>query len=121
MPPSVALKHLHGKTIRSAVTQVIYAGETLVGMLAYCHEDDPEDLELYWIFRLMIDERHQQRGYGTEAMKLAIDEIKQRGARRICTMHKTENASAVSMYRKLGFQDIGFHGDGDVLLEMVAV
>ena len=35
--------------------RAIYNDEELVGMLAYCHETEPEDLELFWIFRLMID------------------------------------------------------------------
>lgn len=98
--------------------RAIYADERLVGMLAYCHEDDPEDLELYWIFRLMIDRTQQQNGYGSKAMRLAMEEIKERGGKRVRTMHNPDNAVAAAMYRTLGFRDIGHMDDGDCLLEL---
>lgn len=34
--------------------RAIYGGKKMIGMIAYCHETEPEDLQLYWIFRLMI-------------------------------------------------------------------
>ncbi|MCO6045626.1 GNAT family N-acetyltransferase [Aeoliella sp. ICT_H6.2] len=98
--------------------RAIYADGTMVGLVAFCHENDPEDLELYWVFRLMIDKHYQGQGIGTAAMRLAIDEIAALGARRIRTMHKPTNTVAASLYANLGFQDIGFDDDGDVLLEM---
>ena len=96
----------------------IYSDEQPVGMLAYCHEKEPEDLELYWIFRLMIDKDHQRKGYAESAMKLAIEQIWQQGGKRIRTMHKPENIAAPALYAKLGFQNIGLHDDGDTLLEL---
>lgn len=99
--------------------RAIYQGDTMVGLIAFCEEDDPPDPELYWIFRLMIDKQHQAQGIGTAAMRLAIDEIAQLGARRIRTMHKPSNEVATRLYPKLGFRNIGFHDDGDVLLELV--
>lgn len=98
--------------------RAIYADDLLVGMLAYCHEDDPEDLELYWIFRLMIDRHYQGNGYGIDAMRLAIDEIKKLGAKRVRTMHKPENSAAAAIYAKLGFRPAGTLDDGDCLLEL---
>ncbi|QDU57355.1 GNAT family N-acetyltransferase [Aeoliella mucimassa] len=97
--------------------RAIYADGTLTGLLAYCHEDDPLDYELYWIFRLMIDKQHQRKGIGREAMKLAIAEIESLGAKRVRTMHKPTNTAAAALYQTLGFHNIGFHDDGDVLLE----
>ena len=96
----------------------IYAAEQPVGMLAYCHETEPEDLELFWIFRLMIDKNHQRKGFAKSAIKLAIDEIRKLGGKRIRTMHKPQNVAAPALYAKLGFQNIGLHEDGDTLLEL---
>lgn len=98
--------------------RAIYAGDELVGMLAFCHEDDPEDLELYWLFRLLIAPGNQGRGYATEAIQLAVHEMKDLGATRIRTMHKPSNSVAARLYKKLGFLDIGVHEDGDALLEL---
>ena len=98
--------------------RAIYLGDRLVGLLAYTHEDDPPDAELFWIFRLMIDKNYQRRGIGMAAMQLAIAEIAELGASRIRTMHKPTNLAAASLYKNLGFSEIGFLDDGDVLLEM---
>lgn len=98
--------------------RAIYSNGEMVGLLAYCQEDDPPDAELYWIFRLMIDKHYQRQGIGIAAMRLAIEEIGALGASRIRTMHKPTNLAAASLYRKLGFRGIGFLDDGDVLLEM---
>ncbi len=100
------------------VLRTIYSDDSMVGLMAYCPEDDPPDTELYWIFRLMIDKNHQGQGIGTAAMRLAVDEIREIGARRVRTMHKPTNIQAAAMYGKLGFQGIGVLDDGDMLLEM---
>ncbi|MEX1232882.1 MAG: GNAT family N-acetyltransferase [Planctomycetaceae bacterium] len=98
--------------------RAIYLGDQLVGLLAYAHEDDAPDEELFWIFRLMVDKNYQRQGIGLAAMQLAIAEIAELGASRIRTMHKPTNLAAASLYRKFGFREIGFLDDGDVLLEM---
>lgn len=98
--------------------RAIYNGDRLVGLIAYTHEVDPPDDELFWIFRLMVDKNHQRQGIGLAAMKLAIAEIAELGSSRIRTMHKPTNRTAASLYKKLGFREIGFLDDGDVLLEL---
>ena len=99
--------------------RAIYADQQLVGMLAFCHENDPEDLELFWIFRLMIDVAQQRNGFGLEAMRLAIEEIQMLGGKRVRTMHKPENTAAATLYAKLSFCEVGRLDDGDRLLERV--
>jgi len=99
--------------------KAIYHDELVVGMLAYCHENDPEDLGLFWIFRLIIDRSCQGKGFGSEAMKLAICEMKNLGAIRIRTMHKPSNLIASSLCEKLGFKLTGeILDDGDMLREL---
>ncbi|MCB1090143.1 MAG: GNAT family N-acetyltransferase [Verrucomicrobiae bacterium] len=99
--------------------RAIYDDESLVGMLAYCPEDEPENLELFWLFRLMIDVSHQGKGFGAAAVTLAIDEMWRLGARRIRTMHKPGNAIASSLYEILGFEPTGERlEDGDIVREL---
>ena len=98
--------------------RAIYLDDRMVGLLAYAHEDDAPDEDLFWIFRLMVDKNYQRQGIGLAAMQLAIAEIAELAASRIRTMHKPTNLAAASLYRKLGFREIGFLDDGDVLLEM---
>lgn len=99
--------------------RAIYDDDLLVGMLAYCHEDELEDFQLYWIFRLMVDVAHQGNGFGFAAVRLAIGEIETLGAKRIRTMHKPSNTIASSLYEKLGFEHTGeILDDGDLVREL---
>lgn len=98
--------------------RAIYKDNEVVGFLVYCHEDDPEDLELYWLFRFMFDRRHQNHGYASTALQLLVNEVRALGGRRLHTMHKPNNVHAASAYKKFGFSDIGFLDDGDVHLEL---
>ncbi len=81
----------------------IYDGEQMVGFAMY--GIDPDDNN-YWIYRLMIDEEHQGKGFGTEAVKLIIDEIKRintAGIPLIMIGYNQENAGARATYIKAGF------------------
>ena len=98
--------------------RAIYKKEDAIGFLAFCVEDEPPDPELYWLFRFMIDKKFQNKGYGTEALKLVIKEIKGLGAKRIYTMHKPKNKIAKKLYQKIGFSYIGSLEDGDLLMEI---
>lgn len=98
--------------------RAIYFQEKVIGMLAFCHENEPEDFELFWIFRFMIDKDFQNKGLGLKALELAIAEIKGLGAKFIRTMHKPGNLQAASVYLKIGFKHIGELEDGDSLLEL---
>jgi diamine N-acetyltransferase len=48
----------------------IYYGEEMVGFTLYGIDEDDHE---YWIYRMMIDEKHQGKGYGKEAVKLRKD------------------------------------------------
>lgn len=98
--------------------RAIYKDQKVIGFVAFCVEDDPPDPELYWIFRFMVDQNFQGLGYGTKALNLVIEEIKQLGAKRIYTMHKPKNNIAGKLYQKAGFIYIGQLDDGDLLMEM---
>ena len=74
----------------------------------------------YSIWRLMIDKRYQKRGYGREAIKLALDFIRTWpcGKAEYCSLsYEPENNVARELYRSLGFMENG-EMDGD---EIVAV
>lgn len=74
----------------------------------------------YSIWRLMIDKRYQKRGYGREAIKLALDFIKTWpcGKAEYCFLsYEPENVVAAKLYHSFGFEENG-EMDGD---EIVAV
>lgn len=98
--------------------RAIYCENKVIGLLSYCHETDPVDLELFCIFRFMIDKDHQGKGYGSQALALVAEEIKAAGGKRIQTMHKPKNKAAAKSYRNFGFKEIGVLDDGDIHLEI---
>ena len=79
----------------------IYNDDVMVGFLMYCIS--PEDNE-YWIYRLMVDEKYQRKGYAYEAMQQLLEIItadKTHSKIYLDTGH--DNIEALNLYEKLGF------------------
>lgn len=80
----------------------ICADGEAVGFVMYCL--DAEDNE-YWLYRLMVDERHQRKGYAEAAMKLILAEIKKdAGRHKMYLGVDLSGAAAPELYKKLGFR-----------------
>ncbi|MDR7071500.1 GNAT family N-acetyltransferase [Fictibacillus barbaricus] len=85
---------------------IYYKGKT-VGFLMF--NSIMEELDGYWIYRIMVDKNYQQKGIGKTATKLMIDElINKTNAKRIVVGYHPENRGAHQLYASLGFVD---HGD----------
>ena len=73
--------------------------------------DAPEALKNnYSIWRLMIDKRYQNRGYGREAIRLALDFIRTWpcGKAEYCEIScEPENKVARELYHSMGFMENG--------------
>lgn len=95
----------------------IYDGDTPVGFLMLSHGVDPDWTDApaiahgtYFLWRFMIDQRYQGRGYGKQALGLALDFIKTcpRGRSKLWwTAWHPENAVAAKLYRSFGFRETG--------------
>ena len=84
----------------------IYAEDKFVGFLMY--NSVPEELNGYWIYRIMVDKEYQGQGIGKIATKLMISEIaKIPNAKRIVVGYHPENVNAHKLYASLGFIDNG--------------
>lgn len=81
--------------------RAIYNDETMVGFLMYAC--DPDD-GIHYIPRLMIDERFQKNGYGREAMRLLLEEFKEKNIDYVEILHKPDNDVAIKLYRSFGFE-----------------
>ncbi|MTW13898.1 GNAT family N-acetyltransferase [Pseudoduganella eburnea] len=84
--------------------RAIYAGDEPVGFLLYADlglEGKPGE---FGVWRLMIDLRHQGKGYGRTALQLALAEIRARGGvRKIWIACQPDNTIARDLYAGLGF------------------
>ena len=106
----------------------IYENETPVGFLMIGF-----DIDDYWddapsiakgnynLWRLMIDKAYQRRGYGKEAVQLALDFIKSFpcGRAGYCWLsYEPENEAARQLYRSFGFSETG-DTDGEELIAVL--
>ncbi|QED46575.1 GNAT family N-acetyltransferase [Cytobacillus dafuensis] len=67
-----------------------------------------EELDGYWIYRIMVDKNYQQKGIGKKATKLMIDEMsKLPNCKKIVVGYHPENIGAHQLYASLGFIDNG--------------
>ena len=102
---SNAVSIAQSKVMPECIPQAIYNDSVLVGFLMYCIDRIDNN---YWVYRLMIDERYQGKGYGKEAMEIIIEKIKKdKSKTRILTSAEPENIIAKELYKKLGFKLTG--------------
>ena len=93
----------------------IYYGDKPVGFIMvgfdahFLGEEDPDVLKKqYFIWRFMIDKRYQNKGYGKQAFKLALDFIKTlpEGEAELCWVsYEPSNTKAKNLYASFGFKE----------------
>ena len=66
----------------------------------------------------MIDEKHQGRGIGKEALNQIIVYFKENGATNIRLSTKAGNEKAISLYKSFGFRETGEKSNGEELFEL---
>jgi diamine N-acetyltransferase len=86
------------------IPKAIYADEQLVGFAMYGTESKHN---IPFITRLIIDYKHQRKGYGKAAMRLIIEELRSLGNQEIYTSIVSTNEAAKELYTSIGFRDTG--------------
>jgi len=102
------------------IVYAIYSDEMAVGfaMIEYTgveyetEEMDNKGVPFYYLWRLMIDENHQNKGYGKLAMELIISEIKKHpkgpaNAFYTSVVMEEVNPVGANFYLSLGFEKTG--------------
>lgn len=104
------------KAFPECICLAIYQDDVLVGFTMYCIDSDDKE---YWIYRLMIDAKHQSKGYGKEAMEKLIERIKQDQEHKVIYLSfEPENNLAKGLYEKLGFEADGRIIDGEIVYKI---
>ena len=99
------------------VPLALYEGDTPVGFTMYGL--DVEDTE-YWIYRLMIDQRHQSKGYGRQALAMVLERIRQDKAHhRVYLSCNPDNAWGRALYESVGFRPDGRMVHGEIVHQLV--
>jgi len=78
--------------------------------------DPEEDANAVYVWRLLIDQNEQQKGFGTGAMRLIEEWAQSRGVPKMLIHAVPENAIALKLYEHLGYQRTGRLVDGEVEL-----
>lgn len=93
------------------ITKAIYHQEEMVGFLMYTK--NYEENELY-LCRLMIDQKHQGKGYGKAALE-RLREIAMSDERihKMSLSTNPKNANGIRLYKKFGFVDMNVMDDGE--------
>lgn len=102
----------------------IYHGDIPIGFIMFGYCATLDDVHLfydgyrvetadfmigsYYIWRFMIDQRYQGKGYGKEAFRLALDYIRSFpcGSAKCCYLdYNPDNEAARKFYRSFGFEE----------------
>ena len=90
--------------------RAIYADDQPVGfvMISWNVTPDPPRIFGPWfLWKLLVDERHQRRGYGRQAVALVADIACANGAAALLTSFAQGNGGPEPFYRRLGFEPTG--------------
>lgn len=104
-----AYRHHHSRAV------MIYDDATPVGMGLY--HDDPQ-MEAYIFSELLIDARYQGKGFGREATRLMLEEMRSAGRyNKVVLCYIEGNELAKRLYEKFGFHVIDQDED-EVIMEV---
>lgn len=84
----------------------IFYEDKVVGFLMY--NTVPEELDAFWVYRIMVDKSYQGKGIGKTATALMIEGmIETLDVDKIVVGYHPENKGAHHLYSSLGFVDQG--------------
>ena len=100
--------------------RAIYAGDQPVGfvMLSWDVTPAPGIIGPWFLWRLLIDERHQRRGYGRAALRRVIDIVRAAGASELLTSYQPGDGEPWPFYERFGFAPTGDVEDGEFVLSL---
>ena len=102
--------------------RAIYADDQPVGfvMLSWNVEPEPPRIIGPWfLWKLLIDERYQRRGYGREAISLVADIVRANGAAELLTSCVPGDGGPEPFYWRIGFSRTGeLDENGEIILAL---
>ena len=104
-----------------AIHWALYDNEAPVGFVMISDEVGGPGYIAHYLWKLLIDERHQRRGYGTAALDLVAEYFRARpGAEVMWTSAGQGEGSPIPFYERYGFERTGeIVFDGEVLLRLL--
>jgi diamine N-acetyltransferase len=107
---------------KEAWYRAIYAGEEPVGFVMLYDESlrtPPPEAPGVSVWRFMVDERHQGRGVGRQALTRVIDHVRAKGVFTTLELSYVPGPGCPEpFYRSLGFRPTGRMDGDEVVLEL---
>lgn len=92
--------------------RAVYADDDPVGFVML---SDDADKPRYYLWRFMIDERYQHRGYGRRAIELVHEYVRSRpSGDRIYLHYVPESGGPEAFYKAFGYEDTGEEHGGEL-------
>jgi diamine N-acetyltransferase len=103
--------------------RAVYAGEKPVGFVMVSWNVEPSPPEIigpWFLWKLLIDERYQGRGYGSEVVRRIADLVRAEGATELLTSYVEGVRGPAGFYERLGFVPTGERDDnGEVIVRLL--
>ena len=102
-----------------AMYWAVYADETPVGFVMIADEVDSPDYTPQFLWKLLIDERHQGQGYGKATLDQIVEYFRGRpDVDAVTTSAVPGEGSPVTFYEQYGFVRTGEIDDGEIVLRL---
>jgi len=102
--------------------RAVYANDEPVGFVMLSWDVPPQPPWLigpWFLWKLLVDERYQGRGYGRDAVRLLAEIVRANGATELLTSCIRDADGPEAFYRRLGFVPTGaFDDKGEVILSL---
>ena len=91
----------------------LYDRDTPVGFVMIADEVDDPDYIAHFLWKLLIDERFQRRGFGTAALDLVAAYFRSKGVSTMWTSAGEGEGSPIPFYERYGFVRDGVQEEDD--------
>jgi len=106
----------------NAWPRAVYVDDEPVGFVMLSWNVVPQPPRIigpWFLWKLLVDERHQHRGYGREVVKLVAQIVRENGATELLTSCVQAADGPEAFYRRLGFTPTGeLDENGEVILAL---
>ena len=101
---------------------VVVADGAPVGFVMVSWNAEPQPPEIigpWFLWKLIIDERYQGRGYGAEVVRQVVELVRAEGAAELLTSYVPEPGGPAGFYERLGFVPTGdLDENGEVIVRL---
>ncbi|GMC02489.1 MULTISPECIES: GNAT family N-acetyltransferase [Enterococcus] len=77
----------------------------------------PNEEDRYWLWQFTVDKSYQNKGYGTKAMEIIVEQFRNKAVPVITLSTKSDNDNALRLYKKFGFTLTGETNGDEVILK----